>query len=34
VTVLGPEPERTSLTDPPPGYREPAEGAGVKVDSN
>jgi hypothetical protein len=34
VTVLGPEPARTSLTDPPVGYREPAEGAGVKVDSN
>ncbi len=34
VTVLGPEPARESLTDPPVGYREPAEGAGVKVDSN
>jgi hypothetical protein len=34
VTVLGPEPARTSLTDPPPGYREPAEGAGAKVDDN
>ena len=34
VTVLGPEPARTSLTDPPLGYREPAEGAGAKVDSN
>jgi hypothetical protein len=34
VTVLGAEPSRTSLTDPPLGYREPAEGAGVKVDSN
>ena len=34
VTVLGPEPARTSLTDPPPGYRAPAEGAGVKVDNN
>jgi len=34
VTVLGSEPARTSLTDPPPGFRAPAEGAGVKVDSN
>ena len=34
VTVLGPEPERTSLTDPPTGYREPVEGPGVKVDNN
>jgi len=34
VTVLGPEPSRESLTDPPLGYRAPAEGAGVKVDSN
>jgi len=34
VTVLGPEPARTSLTDPPPGFRAPVEGAGVKVDSN
>ncbi len=34
VTVLGPEPSRTSLTDPPLGYRAPVEGAGVKVDSN
>lgn len=34
VTVLGPEPARTSLTDPPPGFRAPAEGAGVKVDTN
>ena len=33
VTVLGPEPERESLTDPPPGFRAPAEGAGVKVDN-
>ena len=33
-TVLGPEPERDSLTDPPVGYRAPAEGVGVKVDSN
>ena len=34
LTVLGPEPARTSLTDPPTGYRAPAEGAGVKVDNN
>jgi hypothetical protein len=34
VTVLGPEPSRTSLTDPPPGFRAPVEGAGVKVDTN
>ncbi len=33
-TVLGPEPERDSLTDPPVGYRAPAEGVGVKVDNN
>jgi hypothetical protein len=33
ATVLGPEPARTSLTDPPLGYREPAEGAGVKIDN-
>lgn len=30
-TVLGPEPERGWLTDPPKGYREPAEGEGVKI---
>jgi hypothetical protein len=34
VTVLGPEPQRESLTDPPPGYRAPVEGAGAKVDTN
>ncbi len=34
ATVLGPEPSRTSLTDPPVGYRAPAEGAGVKIDNN
>ena len=34
VTVLGAEPPRMSLTDPPQGYRDPAEGVGVKVDSN
>ncbi len=27
-TVLGPEPDRDWLTDPPKGYREPAEGVG------
>lgn len=32
--VLGPEPARTDLTDPPSGYREPAEGVGAKVDAN
>jgi hypothetical protein len=31
--TLGPEPERENLSDPPKGYREPAEGAGVKVDN-
>jgi len=31
--VLGPEPARESLTDPPPGFREPAEGAGVKIEN-
>jgi hypothetical protein len=30
-TVLGPEPNRDWLTDPPKGYREPAEGEGVRV---
>lgn len=32
-TVLGPEPDRDWLTDPPRGYREPAEGAGAKIDN-
>ena len=32
-TVLGPEPDRDWLTDPPKGYREPAEGAGVRLDN-
>jgi hypothetical protein len=32
-TVLGPEPDRDWLTDPPKGYREPVEGAGVRVDN-
>ena len=30
--VLGPEPERENLIDPPKGYRAPAEGVGAKVD--
>jgi hypothetical protein len=33
ATVLGPEPDRDWLTDPPQGYREPAEGVGVHVDN-
>lgn len=33
-TVLGPEPDRTSLTDPPLGYRAPVEGPGTKIDTN
>ena len=33
-TVLGPEPERQSLVDPPKGYRAPAEGVGAKIDNN
>ncbi len=32
-TVLGPEPDRDWLTDPPKGYREPAEGEGVRLDN-
>ncbi|MGD0639596.1 MAG: hypothetical protein ABSC22_02520 [Roseiarcus sp.] len=32
-TVLGPEPDRDWLTDPPKGYRAPAEGVGVKLDN-
>jgi len=32
--VLGPEPERDSLTDPPPGYRAPVEGVGAKIQNN
>jgi hypothetical protein len=31
---LGPEPDRDSLTDPPKGFRAPAEGVGAKVDVN
>ena len=30
-TVLGPEPDRDWLTDPPKGYREPVEGEGARV---
>jgi len=33
ATVLGPEPDRDWLTDPPKGYREPAEGPGARVDN-
>ena len=33
ATVLGPEPVRSDLTDPPPGYRAPVEGVGAKVDN-
>jgi hypothetical protein len=29
--VLGPEPQRDFLTDPPPGFRSPAEGVGASV---
>ena len=29
--VLGPEPDRDWLTDPPKGYREPVEGVGARV---
>lgn len=32
-TVLGPEPDRDWLTDPPKGYREPVEGEGVRMDN-
>ena len=32
-TVLGPEPDRDWLTDPPKGYREPAEGEGVRLNN-
>ena len=34
ATVLGPEPDRDWLTDPPKGYRAPVEGAGAKIDNN
>lgn len=32
-TVLGPEPERQTLVDPPKGLRAPAEGVGAKVEN-
>ena len=32
--VLGPEPDRDYLTDPPPGLRAPVEGVGAKVLNN
>jgi len=32
-TVLGAEPDRDWLTDPPKGYRQPAEGEDVRVDN-
>jgi hypothetical protein len=32
-SVLGPEPERENLVDPPKGYRAPAEGVGAKIDN-
>ncbi|MBV8474613.1 MAG: hypothetical protein JO107_03635 [Hyphomicrobiales bacterium] len=32
-TELSGEPDRDWLTDPPKGYREPAEGVGVKIDN-
>jgi hypothetical protein len=32
-TVLGPEPDRDWLTDPPKGYREPVEGEGARMDN-
>jgi hypothetical protein len=32
--VLGPEPPRDYLTDPPPGLRAPVEGVGAKVSNN
>ena len=33
ATVLGDEPPREDLTDPPKGYRAPAEGVGAKVNN-
>ena len=32
-SILGPEPERDSLIDPPKGYRAPAEGVGAKIEN-
>jgi hypothetical protein len=34
ATVLGPEPDRDWLTDPPKGYRAPVEGVGAVADTN
>jgi hypothetical protein len=34
ATVLGPEPDRDWLTDPPKGYRAPVEGVGALADTN
>jgi hypothetical protein len=33
ATVLGPEPERQTLEDPPKGLRAPAEGVGAKIEN-
>jgi hypothetical protein len=33
ATVLGPEPDREDLTDPPKGLRAPVEGPGAKIDN-
>jgi len=33
ASVLGPEPDRDWLTDPPKGYRAPVEGVGAKLDN-
>ena len=33
-TVLGPEPDRDWLTDPPKGFRAPVEGVGATADNN
>lgn len=33
AVILGPEPEREDLTDPPAGLRAPVEGVGAKVDN-
>jgi hypothetical protein len=34
AVVLGPEPDREALTDPPKGYRAPVEGVGALADGN
>jgi hypothetical protein len=31
--VLGPEPDRAELTDPPKGLRAPVEGPGAKIEN-